>query len=231
MCWLLGTLSFDTSTTKAVNATHVEAKTILEGFISVSLAEQICNDSKGFPDFWTASWLRQLQERCNPVILNPIELLSTKLNKCPSEILAVTKALDKCHSKDGSSSMEQKYQRSVSKLQRRLSTILTGRFRGARLSIYGSCLSNLSLGKGSDVDLSLWIPEADTLKNGFHDGTVEAEEYHRRMTIIVHQAQRKLAFLRSEFRDVVPVTRARIPVISGTFVYAENPYTEDGSIE
>jgi hypothetical protein len=230
-CWLLGTVGFDTSTTKAAQATHLRATTILTGFINVRLAEQICNDSRGCPDFWPTSWLRQLQERCNPVILNPIEILSTKLNKSPSEMLAITKALDKSHPGNGPSEFDQKYQKSVSNLQRRLSNILTGRFHGARLSLYGSCLSNLSLGKGSDVDLSLWIPEADFLKKGFQDGTIKAEEYHRRMTSLVYQANRKLAFLKSEFRDMVAVTRARISVISGTFIHAENPYTEDGSIE
>ncbi|KAG7346651.1 Cid1 family poly A polymerase [Nitzschia inconspicua] len=235
MCWLIGTVGFDTTTTKAVKTAHSDAKSILEGFIDVLLAGKIVGDIKGSPDFWETSWLVELEERCNPIIVNPIELLSTKLNKSSDEVVNLTRDLleqdDHVHPGGASSEIDQSYQKAVSKLQRRLSNLLTGRFRGARLSIYGSCLSNLSLGKGSDVDLSLWIPEADTLKKGFHDGSISAEEYQRKMTNLVHQAKRKLASFNAEFRNMFAITKARIPVITGTFVYANNPYTEDGSID
>jgi hypothetical protein len=238
MCWLIGTVAFDTSTAKATQTAHSDAKTILEGFIDVLLAEQIVNDVKGSPDFWTTSWLTELEARCNPAIYNPIELLSTKLNKSHIEVISMTRNLDQGHHGHpggASPEMDQKYHKAVSKavskLQQRLSNILTSRFHGARLSIYGSCLSNLSLGKGSDVDLSLWIPEADALKKGFNDGSVGAEEYQRKMTTLVFQAKRKLEYKDSEFRNMFAITKARIPVITGTFIYANNPYTEDGSIE
>ena len=100
-----------------------------------------------------------------------------------------------------------------------------------QLTIYGSCLSNLSLGKGSDVDMSLWIPEADVLKRGFHDGSLEAWRYESGMTKLVYQVFRKLNNLRSEFRGMTPITKARTPVITGTYSYAGNLFTEDGSIK
>lgn len=234
MCWLIGTVAFDTSTTKAVISAHIDAKSILQCFIDAMLANEVVDDMKGRPDFWTAAWLRELQARSNPAILNPIDLLSTTLTKSRSEIVTMTRDVDRTNSGDtnnASMGMDQGYQKAVSKLQRRLSNLLTSRFRGARLSIYGSCLSNLSLGKGSDVDLSLWIPEADALKKGFQDGSIAAEDYHKKMTTFVHQAKRKLASFNSEFRAMFAITRARIPVITGTFIYANNPYTEDGSIE
>lgn len=234
MCWLIGTVVFDASTTKAVKTAHIDAKSILQNLVDVRLAGKIVDDMIGRPDFWSTAWLRELQARSNPAVLNPIDLLSTMLKKSRSEVIAMTRDLDQTNPGDTrniSSVMDQNYQKAVSKLQRRLSNLLTSRFRGARLSIYGSCLSNLSLGKGSDVDLSLWIPEADALKKGFQDGSVAAEDYQRKMTTFVHQAKRKLASFSSEFRNMFAITRARIPVITGTFVYAQNPYIEDGSME
>lgn len=235
MCWLLGKFGFDVATTKALKALHRDAGSILEGFIDVNLAQQIVDDATGKPDFWTPSaWIHELQLRCNPEILNPIGLLSAKLGKSPSDTLTITFECDKrttSHRPADSTDNDQHYQKAVSKLHRRLSNILTRSFHGARLSIYGSCLSNLSLGKGSDVDLSLWIPTAEDLKRGFDDGSIGADEYSRKMTNLVHQANRKLRYLQSEFRNMQAITRARIPVISGNFVYADNPYTEDGSIE
>ena len=100
-----------------------------------------------------------------------------------------------------------------------------------QLSIYGSCLSNLSLGKGSDVDMSLWIPAADRLKRGFHDGSIEARQYEQCIKKLVYQVFRKLNNLKTEFRCLIPITKARIPVVTGTYIYAGNPFTEDGSIE
>ena len=99
------------------------------------------------------------------------------------------------------------------------------------MSIYGSCLSNLSLGKDSDIDLSLWIPAADNLKKGFEDGSIESRQYEQSMKKLVYQVFRKLSNLKAEFRGLTPITKARIPVITGTYIYAGNPYTEDGSIK
>eukprot|EP00536_Pseudo-nitzschia_multiseries_P014864 jgi/Psemu1/216123/e_gw1.778.45.1 len=126
--------------------------------------------------------------------------------------------------------MDQQYQKAVRRFHLRLSNVLTSRFPGARLSIYGSCLSNLSLGKGSDVDMSLWIPAADSLKRGFHDGSVGARQYEQSVKNLVYKVFRKLSNLKSEFRSMIPITKARIPVITGTYVHAHNPFTEDGSI-
>ena len=100
-----------------------------------------------------------------------------------------------------------------------------------QLSIYGSCLSNLALGKASDVDMSLWIPAAENLKNDFENGSIDARQYDQSMKKLVYQVFRKLSKLKAEFRAMTPITKARIPVISGTYNYAGNPYTEDGSIE
>ena len=101
----------------------------------------------------------------------------------------------------------------------------------ARVSIYGSCLSNLSLGKGADVDLSLWIPEADQLRTAFQIGQIEANLYEKDMKRLVYQAYHKLRNLQQEFRGMQAITRARVPVIKGTYTFANNPYSPDGSIK
>lgn len=232
MSWLIGTVGFDTCTAKAVGLSHSDATTILENFIDVEVARKIVEDPLGSPEFWTVSWIKELKTHCNPVILNPLELLSTKLGKPRSYIASEGRKHDSLIQHGSTSKdMELSYGKSVSKLHRRLSNLLTTRFNGARLSIYGSCLSNLSLGKGSDVDLSLWIPEAERLKTSFADGSIAPEFYQRNMKKMVYQAFDRLNYLKSEFRNMVPITHARIPVITGTYIYADNPYSDDGSIE
>ena len=71
--------------------------------------------------------------------------------------------------------------------------------------MYGSCLSNLSLG-GSDVDLSLWIPEAEALKE--RRGDMDADAYQREMKRLVYKV---FHFLnnREGFQGMQPITRAR----------------------
>ena len=99
------------------------------------------------------------------------------------------------------------------------------------MSWASTCLSNLSLGKGADVDLSLWLPEADKLQTDFHEGLVGASKYEKQMKQYVYQVFHKLNNRGHEFRDVQPVTRARVPVVKGTYNMAQNPYASDGSIK
>jgi DNA polymerase sigma len=127
--------------------------------------------------------------------------------------------------------IHESYRKSIHKLHNRLTILLTKRFPNARLSIYGSCLSDLSLGKGSDVDLSLFLPEVDKLKTDFEQGNLDAHVYEREMKRFVYQVNHKLNALKHEFRGMQPITRARVPVVKGTYNYADNPYTVDGSIK
>ena len=79
--------------------------------------------------------------------------------------------------------------------------------------------------------MSLWIPAADSLKKDLNDGNIDAKEYEQSMKRLVFQVSRKLSNLKNEFRGMTPITKARIPVVTGTYIYAGNPFTEDGSIE
>jgi hypothetical protein len=88
----------------------------------------------------------------------------------------------------------------------------------------------LSLGKGADVDLSLWLPRAEELRTDFEQGRLEASIYEKRMKTFVFQVFHKLKNFGQMFRDLQPVTRARVPVVKGTYNFAKNPYSQDGSL-
>ena len=123
------------------------------------------------------------------------------------------------------------YDAAVRKLHQTISKLLKNRFPKARVSIYGSCLSKLSLGKGADVDLSLWLPEAAKLQTDFQEGRIEAGKYERQMKQFVYQVYHKLNARSNEFRGMQPITRARVPVVKGTYNFANNPFSFDGSIK
>lgn len=69
------------------------------------------------------------------------------------------------------------------------------------------------------------------LKRAFHDGRIGAYQYDQEMKELVYQTFHKINNLRREFRGMIAVTKSRIAVISGTYIYAGNPFTEDGSIK
>ena len=128
---------------------------------------------------------------------------------------------------------------SIEKLRYRLEQKIrhgrgSGEFADARLDVYGSCLSGLSLGKNADVDLSLTFSEAVEKKNDFEAGYLAAKKYARHVTDTVYKIKRKLESGRrervNEFRDIEAVARARVPVIKGVYSDANNPHSEDGSL-
>eukprot|EP00532_Pseudo-nitzschia_australis_P011780 CAMPEP_0168218062 /NCGR_PEP_ID=MMETSP0140_2-20121125/7646_1 /TAXON_ID=44445 /ORGANISM="Pseudo-nitzschia australis, Strain 10249 10 AB" /LENGTH=608 /DNA_ID=CAMNT_0008145991 /DNA_START=194 /DNA_END=2017 /DNA_ORIENTATION=+ len=234
MCWLLGTEAFGSSSCKQNLAAREDVKRILEAFVGFETASRISKDSKGAPSFWPSLWIKHLAKRSNPDLLSPILVLAIKSGTSEKDIESIARDCDvTINARDqatGAQGVDQQYQKAVRKIHHRLSNVLTSRFPGARLSIYGSCLSNLSIGKGSDVDMSLSIPAADSLKKGFHDGSIGARHYEQSIKNLVYKVFRKLSSLKAEFRGMTPITKARIPVITGTYIYASNPFTEDGSI-
>lgn len=234
MCWLLGTSVFDVTTCKLCTASHDDARRILEGYIDHELAKRVSTDPKGSLNFWLNSWVQEVLKRSSPSVPYPLTIIAALSGRSKDEILGRAHQCDRKIDDlqlIGNPKITQQYMKCVNKLYDRLSNILNARFKGARLSIYGSCLSNLSLGKGSDVDLSLYIPEAQKLKDDFQHGNISARAYEQAMKKHVYQACRKLSSYQSEFRCLNPVTRARIPVISGTYTFADNPFTNDGSLE
>ena len=144
----------------------------------------------------------------------------------------LTHALDEKFSLREDRNVEQHrlYQRAVTGLHAHVSKLIQHVFPRATLSIYGSCLSDLSLGKSSDVDISIYIEQAQQSKNAFENGSMPASKYERETKNTVYKVCRKLEGRRDEFRDIYPVCRARVPVVNGIYIKADNPYTADGSM-
>jgi hypothetical protein len=235
VCWLLGAKVFDVTTQKFCKSVHEEARRILEQFVGFNVAATIVKDRLGAPEYWEKTWIGQVLEKGSPTLAvgNPLVLLATAADNL-KEIEAVARSCDEKHMRRKESDIpnaEQRYQNAIKRLHERLTNLLTRRFPNARLSIYGSCFSDLSLGKSSDVDLSLWIPDANKLKEGFRDGSIEAIKYERDMKRLVFQVCRKLEQFPREFRSMTPITRARVPVVKGAYTDANNPHSADGSIK
>lgn len=117
----------------------------------------------------------------------------------------------------------------VRRLKKRLDSVLTGRFRGCRLEVYGSCLSDLTIGKTSDVDISIHIPFLKEAKDQFERGCMTATNYERTLKNHVFALQRRLADFR-DFFNTQAVARARVPLVKGSYRFAKNPHTLDGSL-
>ena len=120
-------------------------------------------------------------------------------------------------------------QDSIRNLQKKLSKTLQRIFPDVHLSVYGSCLSGLALEGSHDVDVSVYIPQLDLLKQDFDAGVISAREYESKMKRVLYRIKGSLQ--RSDsFVDVFAITHARVPVIKGTDIRARNPYEEDGSL-
>ena len=241
--WILGSQAFDYTSNKVLMNALEDLTLCLQGLIPVETARTLVKDPMGgSPEFWTQSWIPAIQARANPNIVDPWTLL-THLPDAPASPDILPTTLKECDDKlevllgTGSADataahqIQAQYDAAVRKLHQTVSKILKNRFQGARVSIYGSCLSNLSLGKGADVDLSLWLPQADTIQCNFQAGTMDATNYERQMKQFVFQVFHKLKNRNQEFAEMQPVTRARVPVVKGTYLLANNPYATDGSIK
>jgi len=122
-------------------------------------------------------------------------------------------------------------QKSIEKLQDHLHRALSKRFNGVNLTVYGSCLSGLALEGSHDVDVSIFIPELNTLKQQFDNGRCSGDQYQKQSKRIIFRVRDSLQYYRQvEFFDLFAITRARVPVVKGS-AYMQNPYTEDGHIQ
>jgi DNA polymerase sigma len=113
-----------------------------------------------------------------------------------------------------------------------LDSLLGRRFPDSSLEVYGSCLSGLSLGKSSDVDISLQLRHIAEAEQELADGNMSADKYEkllRKACYMIHgilKNKDKQGFVKLEC-----ITRARVPVVKGVFKHAGNPYSTDGSIQ
>ncbi len=161
------------------------------------------------------------------------EFVANKCMELPSLNLDVASKLNAAlierfdNDRDG---MQRLLQCSINKLHQHLTNAISRRFNGARLTVYGSCLSGLALEGSHDVDISIYIPKIDGFKNDFDSGKMSAEEYEKKMRKTIFDVRDCVQNYRSEqFSNLFAVTRARVPVIKGS-MNAQNPHTPDGSL-
>jgi len=130
---------------------------------------------------------------------------------------------------DGDEKKQHKLQESIRNLQTKLSKAISRNFPDVRLTVYGSCLSGLALEGSHDVDISVYIPQLDYLKQDFEAGVISASQYEQKKKRVLFRIKGSLQ--RSEsFVEVFAIVHARVPVVKGIDVRAKNPYEEDGSL-
>jgi hypothetical protein len=137
MCWLLGTMSFSTTTCKQCIAAYNDVTRILESFIDTRVAKEISKDSKGSPTFWTSLWIQHIIKRSKPSLPSPLKIIYVSSGRSEKEIEQMAHICDtKIHSlKEATGQgIDQQYQKAVTKIHNRLSNVLTSRFQGARVS-------------------------------------------------------------------------------------------------
>eukprot|EP00804_Cyclotella_cryptica_P011343 CCRYP_016363-RA/>CCRYP_016363-RA protein AED:0.02 eAED:0.02 QI:331/1/1/1/0.66/0.5/4/1447/881 len=117
-------------------------------------------------------------------------------------------------------------QRSIRDLQIKLSNAISQKFPGARLTVYGSCLSGLALEGSHDVDVSVYIPGLHALKRQFDCGQISGEVYEKKMRRIIFMVRDSLTLSKCRsFVEVFAITHARVPVIKGADQNSENPFS------
>jgi Nucleotidyltransferase domain len=251
--WLLGNFVFDLASAAQVKSAHSQVRDLLELFVPYRVAKEIVyKPSEDFSTFWNSQWLSHVwvgpDENSNNTAPSPYDVLAgynpsgiTKTNGLDARQEIKSKIIKRCQACDeklfpkyagnpDDATLQNQYQKSVHHLHQRISFILEKDFPGSRLSVYGSCLSNLSL-KGSDVDLSFYLPQADRAKKSFENGFWTPAKYEKEISKLVRDVFHRLVRRRAEFAEMVPVTRARVPVVKGCFMRANNPYTDDGSLQ
>lgn len=95
--------------------------------------------------------------------------------------------------------------------------------------MYGSCLSGLSLGMSSDVDISLYISSVSDWKKMEERGELSPEGFKKKLKKCVYNIANLLKKY-AGFGDIQPVPFARVPVVKGRYKLAQNPLSDDGSL-
>lgn len=235
LVWILGDYVYDTTTKQHIANITERMWHVLQCFLPKN---QIFNlmDNKSSSDSWSTVLPQILQEqRMRRITPIPDSLFLTERKE---RVQSIAKTCDETylhifhHENAEAQHARGLYQQAVDRLVGTLRSILQRRYKGAEVIVYGSCLSNLSLGKSSDVDISLHLPAAAHLKEQFASGKIEAEKYEREMKSHVYKINSLLTNqYQKGFQMQECVTRARVPVIKGTYLFAGNPYSLDGSIE
>lgn len=130
--------------------------------------------------------------------------------------------------------LQNSFENSVKRLNDTLAKILpkgSNGFKGL-LDVYGSCLSGLSLGRSSDVDISLHDHKFARIKDDHEKGRMTLDKFTRKKKNFVYGLQRQIELHgQNMFSNMEAVAFARVPVVKGRFLDAENPFSSDGSLD
>lgn len=120
---------------------------------------------------------------------------------------------------------------SVQNLLDTVKSFLSSRYPNVQLMIYGSCLSGLSLGMSSDVDISLYISNVSNWKKMEEMGELTEEGFKKKLKNCVYSVANVLRKCGGAgFGDIQPIPQARVPVVKGQYKCAQNPLSNDGSL-
>ncbi|CAB9510744.1 Terminal uridylyltransferase 7 [Seminavis robusta] len=251
--FVLGGHVFDTATKKNWNSMHSQLQELMQLFLPTRVATEMfsnpLDDNYWDQNFWNKEWLAHawvVSSQETTTTPSPIDIIIAALAQPDSTMeldestrKQIAKSCRDCDdklwpnfagaAKEDDDDLAKQYEKAVENLHHRLGFILERDFPGARLSVYGSCLSNLTL-EASDVDLSLYLPQAARAKKSFQNGFWPAEKYEKEMSKLVREVFRRLVRRKIEFQEMVPVTRARVPVVKGSYLKANNPYTPHGEL-
>ena len=224
--WMLGDYVFDIGTNKNVATIRTIMSHVLRALLS---REEIANVLEGTVEWKTLVSQLTAKSQIPDSVPNPLQLLQLNddlLNRAQHHDAALMQYIHE----GGQNQSHDSFSQAVGNLKRKLDTVLGGRFQGSRLEVYGSCLSDLSIGKASDVDVSIHIPALRDAKNKFERGQIDAKKYDNEVKRHVYAVSGRLGDFRRDFFNTQPVARARVPVIKGSYRFAQNPHTSDGSL-
>ena len=97
-----------------------------------------------------------------------------------------------------------------------LATKLSRRFKDVELDVYGSCLSGLTLGNSSDVDISMSSTFLRKAKKNYESGKISDSSYRKTLKKTCYTISDIIAGVEPfSYVNVVPF--ARVPVVNGTW--------------
>jgi len=222
--WMLGDYVFDIVTSKNVGNIKRQMALVLKSLLHESEIEDILSGNFDL-ECLLPRLLRKEKVRTNAPVL--LELDNNRTNEALKHDKAILEHIDEVRS---SSSEVSSFQKAVNNLMTRLEYVLGNRFKGCRLEVYGSCLSDLSIGKASDVDVSIYIPKLQQAKDKFEKGELSPSKYAAEVKKYIFAVQKRLSDFGDDFSKLVAVTRARVPVVKGCYLNAQNPHTKDNSL-
>lgn len=94
---------------------------------------------------------------------------------------------------------------------------ISRRWDDVKLEVYGSCLSGLTLGNSSDVDISLSLPSLCEEKEKYERGEIPESSYRSKLKKICY-VMKNMIGSGNTFKYVTAVPYARVPVVKGTWI-------------